>query len=476
VIKKTFKQYILDNSMRKIAILGAGLTGLSSAWKLSENNKVEVIEKNDYLGGISGSFKHDEYTLDYGPHKIYTQIPYIQKEIEELVGKDNLLEIPKRSRIYLKKKFFNYPVSFIELILKLNPLLTFKIGMSFMFRKIRNIFYKKEKTYEDYISNRFGHAMYKLIFEPYAEKVWGDPKKLSYELAKTRVSIPNLSTLIKSMIFKKSNPEISADVFYYPKYGISTLAERMWEEAEINKGKLHLNSNIKNIKVKDNFIEEIRYKEKSKEKKIKSDFVVSTIPINELPKLMNAPNDVKKAAKKLEYRSLILLYIIINKKRLFLDNWIFFPEKDIIFNRISEQKGFSVQNVPGDKTVLTVEISAEEDGYLMNLDDKELFEKAIIDLEKTGILTRNDVESYFLIKMDKTYPVYDLNFKKNLNVILEYLSNIKNLITNGRQGLFNYNNMDHCIDMGIKAARYIENEDTNWSEITKEFENYKIVD
>ena len=58
---------------------------------------------------------------------------------------------------------------------------------------------------------------------------------------------------------------------------------------------------------------------------------------------------------------------------------------------------------------------------------------------------------------------------------MDYLSNIQNLITNGRQGLFNYNNMDHCIDMGIKAANYIKNNGNDWYEKVKSFD-YKIVD
>jgi len=462
--------------MKNVLILGGGLTGLTSAWKLAEaDNNVTVIEKQDKLGGISSTFKHKNFNLDYGPHKIYTQIPEIMNEIKSLVKEENLLEIEKRSKIYLKGKYYDYPIGLKDILLKMNPLIGIKAGFSFGLRKAKNIVYKKEISYEDYLTNRFGKGIYELVFKPYAEKVWGNPKELDKELASIRVSVPSLSALLKNMLIKKKNPEISADKFYYPKYGIISLAEEMQENIEMNNGNILFNSYITEMKLNDNFIEEVKIKEKSKVKKMKPDFIISTIPIKELPKLLNAPQEIIDAADSLKYRPLILFYIVANKDGLFNDNWIFYPEKDIIFNRISEQKGFSKDMIPNDKTVLTVEITCDADSELFKLNNKELYEKVIADLEKVNILSRNDVSEYFSAKLKDVYPVYDLEFKKNLNIILTYLSNIQNLITNGRQGLFNYNNMDHCIDMGIKAARYVINNSNDWYEKIKEF-NYKIVD
>lgn len=461
--------------MKNVVILGGGLTGLTTAWKLSDSNDITLIEKDSKLGGISSTFKHKNYSLDYGPHKIYTQLPEIMNEIKFLVGEENLLEIQKRSKIYLKGKYYDYPIGLKDILLKMNPLIGIKAGLLFGLRKTKNIVYKKEISYEDYLSNRFGVGVYELIFKPYAEKVWGNPKELDRELARTRVSVPGLMTLLKNMIFKQKNPEISADKFYYPKYGIISLSEEMQDAIEINKGKILFNSIPTKIEVKDNLISEIKIKQKSKVKTIKPDFVVSTIPLKELPKLMNAPGEVINAANSLKYRSLILFYIAVNKDGLFNDNWIFYPGKDVIFNRISEQKGFSKSMIPENKTVLTVEITCDENSDLMKLKDKELYEKIITDLEKVNILNRKDIIEYFSVKLNNVYPVYDLSFKKNLDIVLNYLGKIQNLITNGRQGLFNYNNMDHCMDMGIKAANYIKNNSSDWYEKIKGFD-YKIVD
>ena len=63
------------NIKKKVVILGGGITGLSAAWKLAQNGfKVEVYEKESYVGGLAATIKKDnKYFLDFGPHPFYTQ-------------------------------------------------------------------------------------------------------------------------------------------------------------------------------------------------------------------------------------------------------------------------------------------------------------------------------------------------------------------------------------------------------------------
>src|SRR3989338_1244849 len=92
-----------------VVILGGGITGLSTAYKLSETGfKVTVLEKSDNYGGLAATFKYKDFLLDYGPHKIYTQLP-VMEEFKELMG-DRLLEIEKQSKVRLQGTYFNFPV------------------------------------------------------------------------------------------------------------------------------------------------------------------------------------------------------------------------------------------------------------------------------------------------------------------------------------------------------------------------------
>lgn len=469
--------------MRKTVILGGGLTGLSTGWKLSEDSdqSVEVLEIQDKLGGISSTFKHKEYLLDYGPHKIYTQMPEILETIKSLVGEELLL-IPKRSKVRLKGKYFDFPLGLKSVVLGMNPLVSLKCVLGIGKTTLGNMIKKKEDVnYKDYVVNRFGEGLYGLVFEPYAKKVWGDPEKLSADLARTRIAIPGFFAMLKNMLLgTKNNPQVNADYFYYPKSGIIRLSEVIAKKIESENGKIRLRSETKKIELKGNSVDWVIYETQGKTFKIKADTLVSTIPIEKLVSLLYPypPENVKKAAVSLKYRSLILVYVVLNKPRLFKDNWIFFPEEEFIFNRVSEQKGFSDFMIPSDKTVLTVEITCDTNSSMFKDSKEKVFKRVIKDLEKTGLIKESEVLDFFTAKLQNIYPVYDLNFKENMNIILEYLKSIKNLYTNGRQGLFNYNNMDHCIDMGMTLAEHIKNngDKDEWNRKSKKFDAYKIVD
>ena len=56
---------------RKIIIIGAGPTGLGAAYRLNElgHQNWVLLEKNDYVGGLSASFVDDAgFTWDVGGH------------------------------------------------------------------------------------------------------------------------------------------------------------------------------------------------------------------------------------------------------------------------------------------------------------------------------------------------------------------------------------------------------------------------
>lgn len=461
--------------MKDVVILGGGITGLSTGWKLSESGvSVRVIEKEKVVGGLSSSFVKHGFILDYGPHKFYTRLPHILNSIKELLG-NKLLCIEKKSSIRINKKYIKYPFRITELFLKINPIFAFKCGLSYFHTYVSNLFTKQNiNTYEDFVISRFGTEIYNFIFKPYATKVWGNPTLLSSELAKTRIVVPNLLEVVKSIFIPTKRRELSASVFYYPKNGIQELSDAMAERIRTN-GSCELETSVCSINIKDNRPVLIEVK-KHNNKKIIPKFVVSTIPIEQLVTILKPlpPESVLQASEKLTYRSLVLYYFILKKERILADNWIFFPEKEFIFNRVSEQKGFSKFCCPENKTVICAEVTYDERN---GIDKEKIKERVIADLGKAGLVQENSIETSFSICLPNVYPTYDLNFEKNLKIILDYLNEINDFITNGRRGLFNYNNMDHCMDMGFEAANYILSaKDKKWSDISKRFKDYVIID
>ncbi|HRZ85787.1 MAG TPA: FAD-dependent oxidoreductase [Candidatus Paceibacterota bacterium] len=443
---------------KKILILGAGFTGLVSAYYLSKDFNVTVIEKEDFIGGTARGFTHGDFLLDSGPHKLYTELPGIMEEISSLVP---LVKVQKKNSIYLKGKYFDFPLKLSQIATKI-PVTAVKTGFSIFTKSLSK---RPDDSYENFLINRFGKTLYELSFKDYAFKVWNsDPQKLDPELAKRRVAVKSVSQLIKSIIFK-NNKEISAEYFYYPEKGIKNLLDQLNKEITKNKGKILTNSKIQEIKISKSKIQYVLVNGK----KIKADYYVSTIPLDDLYNLTEN-NHQKESEELIRYNKLNIIYFVLNKPRAMNDCWVFFPENKIIFQRVSEQKAFSSEGLPEDKTVIMVETTKEITDDLIN--------KIINQLEEVKIAKKDEIIEHFVMTLPKAYPIYLKGYKENLSNITNFFEKINNFYLLGRQGLFNYNNIDQCWDMAIKLTDQITNKKTSvdWQGTKNYFDSYRIVD
>lgn len=460
----------------KIDFLGAGISGLATAWKLSDKHQVNVIEKTSKTGGMASSFAYEDFNLDYGPHKIYTQLPGILDEYKDLV-KEDLIEIPKTNKLMIEGRLLDFPVKFTQLLTRLSPITSTKCVLG----KVTGIFSSnKDRSYESYLRKNFGSGIYNTLFRDYAVKVWGDPNELSEEIAQRRIPVSSFFDLIRNILFGAKKGQ-SANSFHYPKYGIGMVCDKIVERIENNNGTIMLSSTVDSINISNNSVESLTLIDSENKKSIKeTDFFVSTIPITILPTLLSPepPQEVLDASKKIRYRSLVILYLILDKEKALDCNWIFFPGSDVCINRLSEQKSFSHHTCPEDKTALYAEITCDFEDEIWKSSDSEIYEKIMTDLSKVNLVDKADVSTYFTRRARHVYPVYDKEFRTNLGIILDYLDGIDNLQTTGRQGLFNYNNTDHSLDMANKTAEFINQEKTveEWRNLRDYFDSYRIVD
>jgi len=443
-------------SPKTITIIGAGITGLVSAYYLSKNNKVIVLEKENFIGGTASSFRYKDFLLDYGPHKLYTELPGIMDEIKKICP---LLKVKKKNSIYLNGNYYDFPLKMSQIATRM-PLTAMKAGLEIFTKQISK---KPDDSYENFLINRFGKTLYNLSFRDYALKIWGsNPRELDAELARRRVAISGIFQLIKSVLFKDTE-KISAEYFYYPEKGMIQLLGSLKKAIEKNGGKVLLNQEIKEIKVRNNKVEYVSYGKK----KVKPDYLISTIQLDSLSRIINPKIP---SGEGLSYQKLNIIYFLLKKDRALNDCWIFFPENKLIFQRVSEQKAFSPNTCPKDKTAVMVETTREI--------NENLIDKIIEQLEKANILRKDEIEEHFVKTIEKAYPVYKKGFVKQLNVLVDKIESIENFYLLGRQGLFNYNNMDQCWDMAPKIEKQIEENKgrEDWQKTKIYFDKYRIVD
>ena len=103
---------------------------------------------------------------------------------------------------------------------------------------------------------------------------------------------------------------------------------------------------------------------------------------------------------------------------------------------------------PKDKTVICCDFTCEEESLKWKSDDKTLSDQCIKGLVAAGFIKEQDVFGYHVKRIRNFYPRYDLDYKGKLKKVLDKFMGIENLLLTGRLGMYNYNNADHCFDMG----------------------------
>jgi protoporphyrinogen oxidase len=463
-------------------VVGAGVTGLTTAWQLASGDmETLVLEATSRVGGMATTFRHQDFLLDQGPHKFFSVMEDRMQLAEEIVGSEDFLVVPKRSRIRLAGHFLSYPLALFDILKNLNPLIAVSCGWSYFFQLVKNVVDRRpDISYEDWLVRRFGRKLYELIFAEYARKIWGDPKELARELAETRVAIPGLLPLLWNMLVTRGKGRvIHAETFRYPKLGTGEFSRRLAELVLDHGGKIQYGAPLVEVNLSDNHVSSLRLASGETITLGPRDILVTTIPIGYLVRLIKPtpPADVVGAARNLKTRHLVLLYLILNRPSVSDDSWLFFPEKKYIFTRAFEQKNFSPYMISEDKTSLCLEIVALDEN-LWRATDADLYERAIAGLEEMGLVDRSEVVEYFTRRIPWVYPVYDLDYKQNTRIALNYLDGISNLYSVGRQGGFNYVGQIDCLDIGLTTAEQILHNDgkARWPEARQRFDNYIVLD
>ncbi|MBC7252092.1 MAG: FAD-dependent oxidoreductase, partial [Anaerolineae bacterium] len=360
---------------------------------------------------------------------------------------------------------FDYPLTGSNLLRNLPPTVAVLCFFDFLLTWVRGrIAPRIDDSFETWVVNRFGRRLYDIYFGPYTAKVWGsDPTQLSSSWAAQRVAVVDLWDLIKHTLGINSRPPDEFEHspylidFHYPRRGIGSISERLAEEIRAHGGRIHLNSRVVAVEHSEGRARSVVYLHEGELHRLPADYVVSSIPINDLVRGMQpvAPTAVLDAADRLKYRAMVFLYIMLDKPAVTDDHWIYFPAPEDIFNRVSEMRNFSEDTVPEGQTSLCVEITCDQGDRLWTASNSELFERSVYGLEQAGLIRREEILGYFTRRMTNAYPTYDLDFEEKLNRLTGYLHNFENLLTIGRQGLFRYFNMDHAMETGYQAAEKI---------------------
>jgi len=447
----------------KVVVLGAGPAGLAAAWKLSKSGRdVEVLEANSYVGGLAHTMHDGNYMFDFGPHRFHSANPAIISEITNLMG-----PLPTRickTQVYFRGHFYTYPLSAGNLFAGLSPWLGLTCFADFLTTWVRNkIRPADDSSFESWVVNRFGRRLYDVYFGPYTAKVWGrDPAQLAASWAAQRVAVVDLWDLIlRTLKIRREDNDFHHSPFkaefFYPERGVGHIYERMAEEVVKHGGSLSLNTRVKQVNCGEDRVESVLVERDGKLEEVEAEYFISTVPISPLVRSLRpfAPTDVTEAASQIRFRAMVFVFLKLDRPSVTDDHWIYFPDPDTVFNRISEMRNFSTAAAPVGQTSLTVEISCDVDDEIWNAPEEDLYRRSVDGLVRAGLIRESEIVGHSFRRTRNAYPTYDLKFEANLAKMAYHLASWPNLVVCGRQGLFRYINQDHAIEMGLCAAEEI---------------------
>jgi protoporphyrinogen oxidase len=464
-----------------VVVLGGGVAGLAAGYYLSRAGfPVTVVERAPVLGGLCGSFQAGGFTLDHGPHKLYSVVPGILDEIRALLG-DRLIEHKKKNRIRLLGRYLDYPLALGNLLPLLGPVRAAKLGLGYAGAMAGGVLGGEPATYEDYILRRFGRGVYELVFEPLAWKVWGDPKLLSADLARARIPSGGASELILRLLkLKETTENDDAPFFYYPKGGFGVFPERLAEEIRAAGGRTLTGAAPVAFRRDGARITGVEIQRDGVTETLPCETLVSSIPLSALAGML-FPGDAGVASdvSRLRLRDLALVFVFLARERLVDDHWIFFPERKYPFNRMFEQKSMDPDLGPKGHTAICCDFTCDAGDPTWNTPDDMLVKRCFDSLVEAGIAPAEAFEGGLVRRFRSFYPMYTVDYKERLSAVYGRLGAADNLVLTGRVGMFNYNNSDHCLDMG----RFIASEMTEGQAppriragLEERVKTYRIID
>ncbi|UOO36985.1 NAD(P)/FAD-dependent oxidoreductase [Oscillospiraceae bacterium CM] len=497
-------------------IIGAGPAGLTAAYMLLRDTDIRpiILEETPFIGGISRTAAFNGNRIDLGGHRFFSKnedVMTLWRELMPVQGApayddkmlsrqkdffpdgpdpektDRVLLLRDRvSRIFYLRRFFDYPITLkAQTLLNMGLLRTLRAGFGYLHAAL---FKRREKTLEDFYINRFGKPLYTMFFEDYTEKVWGvHPSRIAPDWGAQRVRGLSLSKAVLNMLrrpfARNNNQRIETSLiesFYYPKKGPGQLWEALAERVVSLGGTIHLSTKAASFAVENSKVAAVTAVKDGETSVFRGDYVLSSMPVRDLVANMggDVPADVRAIAEGLPYRDFMTAGLLVkqleiqNETRfktlanIVPDCWIYVQEREVQLGRMQIFNNWSPYMVkdPENTVFIGLEYFCNAGDAMWTMTDRAFCDFAAFELEKIGVIRRENILDSVCIRVPKAYPAYFGTYEA-FSDVRRYLDTVSNLYCIGRNGQHKYNNMDHSMLTAMEAVRCIREGKTSKNDV-----------
>ncbi|MGN6648236.1 MAG: protoporphyrinogen/coproporphyrinogen oxidase [Cytophaga sp.] len=416
---------------KKVAVIGAGISGISIAAILNDHFQVTVVEQNPYIGGLVHCSREAGYLYHrVGGHVFNSK----NKEVldwfwNKFDREKEFIQAKRNAKIFYQGKFLGYPIE--NFLYQLDAGLVEKIMSELI--AIHAIEAKDPMLYEHFeafLLGTFGDTLYEMYFKPYNNKIWKtDLKTVSMQWLEGKLPMPKLLEIVTSNITRQEETTMVHSSFFYPKNGGSQfIADRLAEGLNIQ-----CNTTIENI---------ITGAEGVRINGELFDYVVYTGDVRKLPELLRNDtgskyqNNSKISNLRSNGTSSVLCSCDTNDL-----SWLYIPEPTFKAHRIIYTGNFSINN------------NAQAEG------------RSSCTVEFSGICSQEDMlaelkhlpgnlEAIAFNQEPNSYVIQDRETRTCILEYKEYLSSL-GIHLLGRFGEWEYYNMDKAMEAAFDLKKRI---------------------
>ena len=418
-----------------VAILGAGLTGMSAAIELGRRGVgYRIFEKLAQPGGHAVTIEEDGFRFDRTGHLLHLKSDALRAEVLDWIGPDHL-QIQRRSVIWSNGVYSRYP--FQANTFGLPAQVAYDCVQGFLAAH-----FAKDKpqptNFEEFCLYHFGEGISRHFMIPYNSRLWGvHPREISSSWCQRFVPLPRLEDVIAGAV-GLNDRELGYNAnFIYPRLGIGQLAQgmaRRLPSLELGRSPLRIELGTRRLLFE--------------QEQVPFDVLLSSIPLPRLLELMDeVPPLVRKAAAKLRCSHLHYLDVALRRKSGKDFHWAYVPEEKYPFYRVGCYSHFSAALAPAGKSALYVELADRSPPDL-----ERLLPEVARGLIELGVIdSAHEIEFARARRIDHAYVIFDHEYFAALDVIRPFLA-ASRIISTGRYGDWNYSAMEDAILFGKAAA------------------------
>jgi protoporphyrinogen oxidase len=433
-----------------LSILGGGPAGLAAGYFAARESIPFVIyERGERPGGCCVTLQHGAHRFDSGAHRIHDRDSSASAELLRLLDGE-LARVDVPSLIHTGGRLVPFPLSPLAVV----PSLGLRTAARALCDLVRARLPRRARdtSFEEFAVRRYGRTLAERFLLGYSEKLWGVPcRQLSPEIAGRRLKGIDVRLLLRELSGgRRRRTEHLEGPFFYPSRGIGAVTSRL--AAVCGAERIRTGARVTRL-VHDG--DRIRAVELNGRELAEVDQVVSSLPLSELVQMLDpaVPDELLALARRLRYRSLILVALFLRRARVLEAATLYFPDRSYPFTRVYEPKVRSRLMSPPDRTCLVAELPCFDEDELARTPDSELVSTVSASLVRSGLVAEREVEGSVVHRMSHAYPVLELGSEARAARLLEHLGRFDNLRVTGRNGRFIYAWVDDMMRLGKELVQ-----------------------